>query len=63
MSIAATDRFIDADPVEPLCIPLPAGRRQYRLVVDGRWIIDPHNPETEPNPYHETNSLVVVPQA
>ncbi len=44
-----------------LCVQLPPGRRQYRLVVDGRWIMDPHNPETEPNPYHETNSLVVVP--
>ncbi len=43
-----------------LCIQLPPGRRQYRLVVDGRWIIDPHNPSTEPNPYHETNSVVVV---
>lgn len=39
---------------------LPPGRRQYRLVVDGRWIADPHNPETTTNAFGEVNSVVVV---
>lgn len=44
-----------------LCVPLPPGKRHYRLVVDGRWIVDPYNTATEPNPYHELNSVVEVP--
>jgi chromosome partitioning protein len=43
-----------------LCLPLPAGRRRYRLVVDGRWITDPSNPRTEPNEYGEFNSIIDV---
>lgn len=46
-----------------LCIPLPAGRRRYRLVVDGRWITDPANPRTEPNEYGELNSIIDVASA
>lgn len=43
------------------CIPLPPGRFQYRLVVDGRWITDPHNPTLQPNPFGDANSVVEVP--
>ncbi|MBL8963584.1 MAG: AAA family ATPase [Phycisphaeraceae bacterium] len=43
-----------------VCIPLPPGRYSYRLVVDGRWQVDPFNPATEPNPFGEFNSLLVV---
>jgi chromosome partitioning protein len=43
-----------------LCLPLPPGRRRYRLVVDGRWITDPSNPRTEPNEYGEFNSIIDV---
>lgn len=39
---------------------LPPGRRQYRLVIDGRWIADPHNPETQRNAFDEVNSVVTV---
>lgn len=41
-------------------VKLPPGRHQYRLVVDGRWINDPHNPVTELNPFNEPNSIVTV---
>jgi len=44
-----------------LCVPLGPGRHVYRLVVDGRWTSDPHNPVSESNPFGETNSVVVVP--
>ncbi len=52
-----------ADPrlgVHQTCVHLPPGRHRYRVVVDGRWIADPHNPIIEPNEYGETNSVVVV---
>jgi chromosome partitioning protein len=42
------------------CIPLPPGRHQYRLVVDGQWTVDPFNECSEPNPYGEVNSIVEV---
>lgn len=45
------------------CVPLPVGRFSYRLVVDGAWIADPHNPVSEPNPFGGINSIVeVLPQ-
>jgi hypothetical protein len=47
--------------VHELCIPLPTGRRLYRLVVDGRWSADPFNPIIETNPFGEPNSVAVVP--
>lgn len=43
-----------------LCIALPPGRYSYRLVVDGRWQVDPYNPSAEPNPFGESNSILVV---
>jgi chromosome partitioning protein len=41
-------------------LQLPPGRRQYRLIVDGRWIADPHNPDTTTNAFGEVNSVVTV---
>lgn len=46
--------------IHQTCVHLPPGRHRYRIVVDGRWIADPHNPIIEPNEYGETNSVVVV---
>ncbi len=43
-----------------VCVPLPAGANQYRLVVDGAWIADPYNPNVAPNPFGGTNSVVMV---
>ncbi|XAM01554.1 AAA family ATPase [Phycisphaeraceae bacterium D3-23] len=42
------------------CIKIPAGRYRYRLVVDGQWVQDPHNPLTETNPFGELNNVVEV---
>jgi len=39
---------------------LQKGRYRYRLVVDGRWLHDPNNPNLERNEYGELNSVVVV---
>ncbi len=39
---------------------LPSGRYRYRLVVDGRWSHDHHNPLVETNEYGELNSVAEV---
>ena len=39
---------------------LPKGRYRYRLVVDGRWLHDVHNPVIETNEYGELNSVVEI---
>jgi len=41
---------------------LPRGRYRYRLVVDGRWLHDFHNPAVEQNEYGELNSIVEISQ-
>lgn len=41
---------------------LPAGRYRYRLVVDGQWMADPHNPALDRNGYGECHSIFVVPE-
>lgn len=43
------------------CIPMPPGRNRYRLVIDGRWTSDPHNPLVERNPFGEYDSVIEVP--
>lgn len=42
-------------------IPLPHGRHEYRIVVDGVWMPDPTSSITVANPYGGLNSIVVVP--
>lgn len=42
-------------------IEIPPGTWQYRLVVDDKWMPDPFNPMSAPNPFGGTNSVVVVP--
>lgn len=42
------------------CIEIPPGRYRYRLVIDGQWVKDPHNPTTETNPFGELNSVLEV---
>ncbi len=41
-------------------LPLEAGRHQYRFIVDGAWLPDPHNPETVANEFGGANSLLQV---
>ena len=50
----------DGDGVWTAVIDLPAGRYEYRFVVDGRWIEDPSAAEFAASPYGERNSIVVV---
>ncbi len=41
-------------------VPMPPGRRLYRMVVNGVWRADPNNPEVEENPFGDRNSVLVV---
>ena len=41
-------------------IPLPPGGHEYLFVVDGRWITDPNNPVTTPNPFGGHNSVIHI---
>ena len=41
-------------------LTLPPGTYEYRLVVDGEWMADPHAPESAPNPYGGVNSVLRV---
>ncbi|MEK6703309.1 MAG: AAA family ATPase [Planctomycetota bacterium] len=45
-----------------LCLPLPSGEYQYRLVVDGVWRGDEHNANVSHNPFGEPNNICVVRQ-
>jgi 1,4-alpha-glucan branching enzyme len=39
---------------------LPPGTYEYCLVVDGKWMPDPHAPETVANPFGGKNSILKV---
>ncbi len=41
-------------------IRLSAGKHEYKFVVDGAWITDFDNPNTTPDPYGGTNSVVEI---
>jgi len=41
-------------------LTLLPGRYEYRFVVDGQWMSDPHAPAGVPNPYGSLNSVVEV---
>lgn len=39
---------------------LPPGTYQYRVVIDGEWLADPHNNQQQLNTYGEPNSMISV---
>jgi 1,4-alpha-glucan branching enzyme len=41
-------------------LSLPAGRHEYKFVVNGVWIIDPDCADCAPNGYGSLNSVRVV---
>jgi chromosome partitioning protein len=42
-------------------VPIGAGTHQYRFIVDGTWVPDPHNAQVVSNEFGGANSLVAVP--
>jgi len=70
-SVAVAGTFNDWDlsrtPMSPgpggtwkATVWLPAGRYEYRFVVDGQWISDPTATECVQNSFGTTNSVLVV---
>ncbi|MGN0867275.1 MAG: glycogen-binding domain-containing protein [Oligosphaeraceae bacterium] len=43
-----------------VCFLLKNGTYQYKLVVDGQWILDPTNPVEAPNDFGGSNNVIVV---
>jgi len=43
-------------------LQLAAGKYQYKIIVDGKWITDPENPTKVPDPYDNFNSVVDIGQ-
>jgi hypothetical protein len=41
-------------------IDLEPGKHAYKFVVDGNWLLDPANPNTEDDDYGVKNSLIMV---
>ena len=41
-------------------IDLAPGKYTYKFIIDGDWIVDPANPETEDDERGKTNSVLVV---
>lgn len=41
-------------------ITLPAGRHEYKFIVDGKWVHDPDARENVPNVYGSLNSVLEV---
>lgn len=39
---------------------LPAGRHEYKFIVDDSWCVDPQNPEAIANDCGSTNSVIVL---
>ncbi len=46
-----------------VCLLLKPGRYEYKLVVDGQWILDPANPQESSNDYGTRNNVLDVPEA
>jgi len=53
--------FVERIGAHETILELAPGRYRYRLVIDGRWTVDPHNQHKTVNDYGEFNSVVVVP--
>ena len=60
---AAADALLDedGDGTWEVSLVLGSGVHSYKLIVDGEWIADPGNPDTEPDGFGGVNSLVSVP--
>ena len=51
----------NADGVWSVVLPLKrAGKYQYKFVVDGYWVADPDNPDTEKDGSGGVNSVLII---
>ncbi|MFG0293848.1 MAG: AAA family ATPase [Phycisphaerales bacterium JB050] len=56
-------RFNSRVGVHEAILELKPGQHRYRLVIDGKWTADPFNPDSAPNPFGQTDSIIVVREA
>lgn len=56
-------RFNDRVGVHEAVVELKPGQHRYRLVIDGKWTADPYNPQSAPNPFGQTDSIIDVREA
>ena len=42
-------------------VSMGKGRHLYRIVVNGRWMADPFNPNSQSNPFGDVDSVIEVP--
>ena len=57
---ARTPLSVDHEGTWKTTLWLPAGRYEYRFVVDGQWISDPRARGSVQNTFGSTNSVLVV---
>jgi hypothetical protein len=50
----------DEDGIWRLAMNLPAGRHEYKFVIDGNWTADPNGYDTAPDGYGGENSVLVL---
>ncbi|MCX5801613.1 MAG: glycogen-binding domain-containing protein [Candidatus Eisenbacteria bacterium] len=48
------------DGIWRIKIAIPAGKHEYKFVVDGQWNVDPDNPNKVADPYGGFNSVIDV---
>lgn len=41
-------------------VPLEPGRYAYKFSIDGKWVLDPNNPQTEDNGLGDKNSVITI---
>ena len=56
----ATPLVKNGDDTFAVELALPAGRHEYRFVVDGEWEDDPQAAEVAPNDFGGVNAVIVV---
>ncbi|HTS18332.1 MAG TPA: protein kinase [Verrucomicrobiae bacterium] len=61
-SPTATRMHERSDGTWAASVQLPAGRYDYKFIVDGKWILDPENSVQEVDPDGSTNSVLVINQ-
>lgn len=56
-------RFNNRVGVHEAVVELSPGQHRYRLIIDGKWTADPYNPQSAPNPFGQTDSIIDVREA
>ena len=59
----ATPMLKKGDGTWEIVLDLKKGvRHRYKFIIDGMWVFDPDNPDTEPDGFGGSNSIIYVPK-